>query len=269
MKNVSARPVGQLGAAALVFCVACGPIHADSIGLVYLAGVWDDDSVHGLTAGLADIGAYPAGASKPNALTTNGTEVWSGHASTHEVIIYNSVGQEIGRWEDPAMAHLQGMAIISPTELAIATDRDISLYDPYSGAFVRTIPVPNLGVYTEGLAWDGEVLWRLALHQIIATNITDGSTVAAINNPALWLAGQPGRGLASNAPGQLTIAGETGDWWVVETTTGKVIISGSSAPSTYALDVVVESIAIPEPITASVLLAGFLPLLLVRRRHRR
>ena len=282
MKSNPARTAARLGAAALVISLAAGPLWARPIDTVYLAGVWDDDSVHCLNADLVDVGTFAAGAVNPNALATNGTEIWTGHASTHEVIIYNTNGTETGLgWSDPVLAHVQGMEfipshvqegmeIIFPEQLAIATDTEIRLHDPYTGAFVRTIiSAPDLGVYTEGLAWDGQVLWRLALDKIIATDITDGSTVAAINNPALWLAGQAGKGLASNAPGQLTVVSETGNWWVVDTATGGLITSGDNAPDAYALKAVAQSVAVPEPITASVLLAGLVPLLRIRRRRRR
>ena len=270
MHSLPARTAARLGAAALAISLAAGPLWAWPVDTVYLAGVWDDDSVHCLNADLGDVGTFAAGAVRPNALATNGTEIWSGHASTHEVIIYDPSGTETGRWSDPALAHVQGMAFISPEQLAIATDTEIRLYHPYTGAPGDTIlAAPDLGVYTEGLAWDGQILWRLALDKIIATDITDGSTVAAINNPALWLAGQAGKGLASNAPGQLTVISETGNWWVVDTATGAVITSGDSAPDTYALKVVSESVAVPEPMTAGVLMVGFVPLLLIRRcRHR-
>ena len=269
MKSTPARIAVRLGAAVLVFSLAAGPAWAWPVDVVYLAGVWDDDSVHSLDANLVDRGSFAAGAVNPNALATNGSEIWSGHASTHEVVIYDPAGTEIGRWQDAALAHVQGMELVSPTELVVATDTELRVYEPYTGAFVRTIPAPDVGVYTEGLAWDGQTLWRLALDRIIATNVTSGATVAEINNPAIWLAGQPGKGLASNAPGQLTVVSETGNWWIVDTASGEVITSGDSAPNTYALKAVAESIAVPEPITAGVLLAGFVPLLLVRRRRRR
>jgi len=257
--------------AALVLALGAGSVWAWPVNTVYVAGFWTDDTLRLHDDALNELVLFAAGPRKPNGLATDGTSVWAAHPSTREVVIYNDAGVRIGGWTDlAALAQVQGLAYVSPDLLAVATYDEIRLHHPDDGTYVRTLlAAPDLGPYTEGLAWDGEYLWRLAMDEIIATNIANGQTEASIPNPASVYAGESGNGLTCNSPGQLTVAAQSGKWWIVDTDDGSVIVDGTNGAGMYALTAVVESEAIPEPMTAAVVLLGMMPSLLIRRRRRR
>lgn len=274
--------------ALMVFGLAAGPICAWPLNTAHITGIWDatpdENSIHFLNNNLNDLGgSFSAGATRPNGLATDGSMIWSGHATTHELIAYDTGGIEIGRWslDDPDagdfVRHIQGLEyvprhpVLGVAVLALANGDEIRLYDPHAlddpdtGGLLDIIP--SVGISVEGLAWDGEFLWQLSLMEIFKTDISDGSIVGSIPNPALP-AGHFGKGLAVNAPGQLTVVCDAGRWWQVDAATGEVLIEGSNGQDMYGFTSVTESSAVPEPLAMAVLVfVG--PILLGRKRRRR
>lgn len=253
----------------LVLAVAAGPLGAWPVNTVFVtgirAGAQSQDSIHYLDADLNDLGSHPAGSVKPNGMATNGSTVWSGHASTREVVGYDGNGVELFRWGADLSA-LQGLACVSATELAIANGGQIRIHHPVTGDFVRSIPSVS-DYYTEGLAWDGQWLWQLSLMEIVATDVADGAVIASIPNPA-WAAGYISKGLTSNARGELTVANDTGLWWKISSDTGAVRAYGDNDLSMFGLTAVVQSPPVPEPVTGALLLGGAAVWLSARKRRR-
>ncbi|MBU0639743.1 MAG: hypothetical protein KKB50_12825, partial [Planctomycetes bacterium] len=131
------------------------PTSAFASQMEYVAGTWNDNAVHYLDGGLSDLGSFPAGAQMPNGIATDGNMIWTGHFASQEVIAYDMTGVEQFRWSGP-LGNLQGMEYISTRELAIynfaSGSNVVEFYDPFSGAFVRSIPGQSS---IEGLAYDG------------------------------------------------------------------------------------------------------------------
>ena len=285
----SHTPMRASAAVMLVLFLAAGPLYAwpfQTEEPVYIIGDWDGDGLHVANKDLHILGPLaPAGSPKPNALATDGSVVWSVRNTFQEMLVYDNTGAQVGWWEDIVLGVVQGMTYIPPDPnrdapergplLAMVTDTEVRLHKD-TGEFLRTIvPLVN-DSYREGLAWDGQYLRAVGLTDIIAIDIgsttVPGSIVAGMEIPSP--AGPPGTallegmGMTANFPGQLTVVTSLGDWWVVHDDDGAVITSGNNGMEMYSLTAVVPSDATPEPLTAAILLAGMVPMVLVRRRRR-
>ena len=110
-----------MAATVLALTLAAGPVRAWPVGAAHIAGIWAtgpvEDCIHFLDSNLNDLGGFTAGAVHPNGLATDGTLIWSGHASTREVVAYDAGGAEVFRWSAD-VPHLQGLEYISENELA-------------------------------------------------------------------------------------------------------------------------------------------------------
>ena len=201
----------------------------------YVAATWSDDAVHLLDRNLHDVASFPAGALDPNGITTDGSLIWSGHFSTQEVIAYDYHGVEQFRWSDPALDSLQGLELVNgelAVMSAVAGDPVIRFYDPYTGAFLRSIPAQNSSI--EGLAFDGTLLWQVD-DQLYGVNPADGSLVSTIPNPAS-VCSYAGTGLTYSGPGRLTAACPDGRWFHVATADGSVLDHGNNDLDMYGIE---------------------------------
>ncbi len=223
----------------------------------YVAGTWNDNSVHFLDNGLNDLSSFPAGSTVPNGIATDGTLIYTGRPFSTEVIAYNFSGVEQFRWSAP-ISNLQGMEYVNG--LLAIWNNNIEYRNPANGLLVNTIPgQPSV----EGLAYDGTYLWQLDDNVIYASDPNTGAVSFTIPNPALNNS-FGGTGLTVSGPNQLTVAADNGDWWKISSINGAVSASGNNGLNMYAL----KSIpGIPEPATiALVSLAGLL-IAGVRRRR--
>ena len=202
---------------------------APAVDVRYVAGTWSDQAVHLLDANLNDLGSFPAGATSPNGMATDGETIWSGHYTSQTVVAYDFAGQELYRWS-AALSGLQGMEWVDG-ELAIYQSASIEFHDPRTGALIRAIPGRS---NIEGLAFDGTLLWQLDGAWIYGTNPLDGNVVVTITNAAL---GCPydGTGIATDVPGVLTLACADGAWYRVSAADGSVIASGNNGLNMYGL----------------------------------
>jgi subtilisin-like proprotein convertase family protein len=202
-------------------------------GAAYIAGTWNDGSVHYLDNDLNDLARFSTGSARPNGIATSGAMIWTGHHTNSEVIAYDVQGNEQFRWS-ASLAALSGMEYISTSELAIANTQSgqlVEFYDPLAGSLLRTVPAQSS---VEALAWDGRWLWQLTDSNICATDINNGDVSYAISNPAL---GEPnnGTGITASRAGQLTVAAGSGKWWKIDSNTGAVLASGNNGLDMYAL----------------------------------
>ncbi len=195
----------------------------------YVAGTWIDQAIHLLDANLDDLGSFPAGATNPNGMATDGETIWSGHFSPQNVVAYDFAGHELYRWS-AALSGLQGMEWVNG-ELAIYLLDTIEFHDPRTGALNRTIPGRSS---IEGLAFDGKLLWQLDDDWIYGTNPLDGNVVVTITNAASGCS-FGGTGITADAPGVLALACESGDWYRVASADGSVIAAGNNGLNMYGL----------------------------------
>ncbi len=202
---------------------------APAVDTYYVAGTWNDDAVHLLDASLDDLGSFPAGATRPNGMATDGVTIWSGHYNPQVVVAYNFAGQELYRWS-ANLSGLQGMELVNG-ELAIYRNMSIGFHNPQTGALIRTIPGHG-GI--EGLAFDGKLLWELDGNYIYGIDLIDGSAAITITNAASGCMYE-GTGLAAGAPGVLTLSCTDGKWFQVSSADGSVIVTGTNGLNMFGL----------------------------------
>lgn len=203
----------------------------------YVAATWSDDSVHFLNDGLVDQSSFPAGASDPNGIANDGTIIWTGHFSTQEVVGHNFAGTELFRWAGTLSA-LQGMELVGG-DLAVfraGTVNNVEFFHPYDGTFIRSIPASG---DTEGLAYNGELIWQVADDNLYGIDPADGSLVSTIPNAASGCTYE-GTGITAHAPGELTLACNDGSWYKVSSADGSVLDSGSNGLDMYGLKATVS-----------------------------
>jgi hypothetical protein len=199
----------------------------------FVTCTWSDAAVHVLDESLTSLESFPAGATNPNGIATDGFLVWTAHFTTHEIVAYDFGGTVRFRW--PATPALQGLELIDSTgELAVvnAVETAIDFYDPFSGALLRSIPAAAFA--TEGIAWDGARLWQLEPSGIHATNILTGAVDFSIPNAAAGCAAG-GTGIADGGPYALVLACADGSWLRVAKADGGVLDAGDNGLDMYGL----------------------------------
>ncbi len=198
-------------------------------GTAFVAATWGDNRIHFLDAAMADLGSFALGAFNPNGIATDGATVYAGHFSLPGVASYDSDGNFLSQWVASEAVYLQGMDLVNG-EIALASDPSIHFFTT-AGAFVRSIP--SQGGTVEGLAFDGTVLWQLA-DAIVGTDPATGAVLSTIPNPAAGCS-FGGSGLASSAPGELTVACAGGEWYRISSSDGTVLASGNNGLQMYGL----------------------------------
>ncbi|MEW5765548.1 MAG: hypothetical protein ACOYXN_04160 [Acidobacteriota bacterium] len=199
------------------------------VGTVFVAATWGDNRVHFLDAAMADLGSFALGSSNPNGIATDGATIYVGHFSLPGVASYDSDGNFLSQWVASEAAYLQGMDLVNG-DIAIVSDPSIHFFTT-AGAYVRSIP--SQGGTVEGLAFDGTVLWQLA-DSIVGTDPATGAVVRTIPNPAAGCT-FGGTGLASSAPGELTVACTGGQWYRISSADGTVLSSGNNGLAMFGL----------------------------------
>lgn len=233
----------------------------------FIAATWSDDAVHLLDADLNSISSFPAGASDPNGIATDGTLIYTGHFTTNEVIAYDFSGAEQFRWS-ASIGNLQGMEVVGG-ELAIASGDAIQFHDPSTGNLIRSVPSTG---GSEGLSFDGTVLWSLA-GDIVALDPQNGNVVRTIANAASGCSFN-GTGISVSAPGELHLGCNNGDWYRVSSGDGSVLESGNNGLDMYGLKLaagaasVIMSTAQPVPTLGPAALCLLIVLLGVLGRSR-
>lgn len=197
----------------------------------YVAATWGDNAVHMLDRNLIDVGSYPAGATSPNGIATDALRVWTGHFSPQQVRATNYNGDALFQWSG-TLSGLQGMDLVN-TQLGIyrSGPNTIEFFNPVTGALQRSIPGASS---TEGLAFDGSLLWMLA-DNLVGVNPATGAVVRTLPNAASGCA-FGGTGLADLPPNYLVLACADGRWFIVETTAGSVVLKGYNGLQMYGLD---------------------------------
>ncbi len=199
----------------------------------YVASTWSDTAVHILDASMVNMFSFPAGATNPNDIATDGQTIWTGHFSSQEVVAHDFSGVELYRWSGD-LEYLQGMTLVY-SDLAIyrgeEPDSVIDFRDPVTGVLIRTIPGQDS---IEGLAFDGRLLWQLNNSVIYGTDPLTGAVVRTIPNAAAGC-GYGGTGIAAIGPGELTLACADGNWYVVSSVDGSVLSSGNNGLNMYGL----------------------------------
>ncbi len=218
----------------VVALAAAGSAQAQGT-VAYVAATWSDTAVHLLDSGLNDLGSFPAGASSPNGITTDGTYIYTGHFSSQEVIAYDFSGNEQFRWS-ATLSGLQGMTMVGG-ELAVARSGNIDFFDPATGTYLRTIPAPESGTI-EGLTYDGTSIWALGSSGVYAVDPADGTVLATLPNAAASCS-YGGSGIANGGAGELILACTDGTWYRVSTADGSVIASGNNGLDMYGLEAAV------------------------------
>ena len=183
----------------------------------YVAATWSDNAVHFLNTGLANTGSFAVGDSNPNGIATDGVIIYTGHYSSQSVRAFDFYGNFLFSWTDSHLAGLQGLELVNG-ELAVFSSATNQVhFFTTAGAYLRSIP--GQGNTVEGLAYDGWLLWQLGDASIYGTNPADGSVVSTIPNAA---SACPfgGTGLTANAPGELTIGCQNGNWYRVSSADG-------------------------------------------------
>jgi hypothetical protein len=203
----------------------------------YLAATWSGDAVRWLDRSMALRGSYPAGASEPNGITSNGTLAFTGHFHSQEVVARDLFGVEWFRWSG-ALTGLQGLELVHRA-LAVARSLEvpvIQFHEPGTGALIRSIPSVT---EVEGLAFDGRLLWQLA-SSLHGTNPANGAVVRTIPNAA-GDCSFDGTGITAAGNGQLLLACTNGDWFWVSSADGSVIAAGNNGLDMFGLT------AVPRP----------------------
>lgn len=216
--------------------LAQGDNNLDMYGLkrvppTFVAATWSDDRVHFLDHNLIDQASLPAGASNPNGIATDGALIYTGHFASQEVVGHNFNGEEKLRWT-AALIGLQGMDLVN-NDLAIYTSgspNEIKFFKTSNGALLRTIPGPGS---TEGLAFDGRVLWTLDDPELLGLDPANGNTLRKLPNPASCSYG--GTGLAYLKTGHLVVGCTDGRWYKISLVNGAVVASGSNGLDMYGL----------------------------------
>lgn len=198
---------------------------------VYLAATWTEDAVHFLDAEMNETGSFPSGASDPNGVAADGWTIYTMHHISQTVRIFDYEGNFLDSWSDSRLEAAQGLELVG-SELAFYDNAAIQVhfFTPY-GAYLRSIP----GHYSaEGLAYDGTLLWQLADVTLYGANPADGTVIKTIPNPGSGC--QYGAtGLTANAPGELTVACTSGDWYRLSTADGSLLDSGNNGLDMYGL----------------------------------
>lgn len=228
---------------------------------MYVTAVWDTNSVHLLDENFESISSFSTGSTQANGVTTDGTFIYTGHFSSQEVIAYDLLGVEQFRWS-ASLPGLQGMAIVG-SELAVAQAGNIDFFDPATGAFIRS--TPGASPSTEGLAFDGTNLWALDA-ELAALDPLSGAINFSIANAASACSFD-GTGMASAGAGQLALACENGDIFVVSDVDGSVISTTNNGLDMFGLSQLVVAAPVPNPATLALLGLGIACLGWTRRKR--
>jgi hypothetical protein len=200
--------------------------------LHYVAADSSTGNVFFLDQSLNRIRSFPAGASNPNGIATDGRLIFTGHFVSEEVIAYNFWGEERFRWSG-TLSGLQGMEMVGG-ELAINRSSAIDFYEPLTGNFIRSIP--NISGSVEGIAYDGDYLWLLD-NGLVAIDPLTGTVERSIPSAAT-MCSFGGTGLTTGEPGQLTLGCTDGSWYTVSTADGTILDSGNNGVSMSGLKIV-------------------------------
>ncbi|MCU0488078.1 MAG: hypothetical protein MUE67_03895 [Anaerolineales bacterium] len=217
--------------------LAAGDNNLDMFGLkrvppTYVAATWSDDRVHFLDHNLIDQASFPAGSTNPNGIATDGALIYNGQYSPQEVVGHNFNGEEKLRWT-ASLTGLQGMDLVGGN-LAIyksGSPAKIDFHNPSTGALVRSIPGP---ASTEGLAFDGRVLWALDDPNLLGLDPANGNVLRQLPNPAASCS-FGGTGLAYLKTGHLVIGCANGRWYKISMVNGAVVASGANGLDIYGL----------------------------------
>lgn len=217
--------------------LAQGDNNLDMYGLkrvppTFIAATWSDDRVHFLDHNLIDQASLPAGASNPNGIATDGALIYTGHYASQEVVGHNYNGEEKLRWS-ASLTGLQGMDLVN-NDLAIylsGSPSVIKFFKTSNGALLRTIPGPGS---TEGLAFDGRVLWTLDDPNLLGLDPANGNILRQLPNPVTNCS-FGGTGLAYLKTGHLVIGCTNGRWYKISLVNGAVVASGSNGLDIYGL----------------------------------
>lgn len=247
---------------ALLAFALTGSALAAPTGTQYVAATWTGGTAHFLDGGLNSLGTFATGYELPNGVAFN--------AAAGEILVgmFGSTSNSITRFDMNGVpistfaasgANLQGMVMVGG-ELGIANASNINFVDPFTGAFIRSIPNPASDE-SEGLAYRpaNNALYSLDDALIRALNPADGSVLFTIPNPAVDES-FAGTGLTWNPlTDELVAMGESGNWWLIDPLTGTVNTFGNDALQVYGLE------AIPTPGAAALL--GLGALVAARRRR--
>jgi hypothetical protein len=225
----------------------------------YVVGTWSDEAIHLLDAGLNDLGSFPARGSSPNGLAALGSTVWSVTFTDQTVRAFDLSGTLLYSWSHPLLLNAQGLDCLDGGRLLVFTFTSgvpsLVTYDAVTGLQLGLTPLASGTASTEGLAVEGDDVWRIQDADIYLTNIATGADLLAIPNAA---AGSPfeGTGIANITPTTLLLVAPDGAWWEVLKSDGSVVTSGNNGLDMYGLATLTPAGVTPVIPEASTALAG-------------
>ena len=175
---------------------------------LYATVAESDDTVRLLDEDLVEISFFPAGAPDPNAITTDGAFLYTGHSAPNQVVTYDLQGNVLGAW--PVDGPITGLAHVEG-QLAISGGSAIEFRDPWTGVLEKRLPNPPCGP-SQGLAYDGRVLWVLC-NQLTAIDLTTGIFEKSEPNPAA-ACNLSGTAFDAIRPSTFVVGCDDGTWYL-------------------------------------------------------